>query len=96
MVDHLQVEVVYAPAPHIVDRVALDLPEGSTVGDAIERSGILSRHPEIDLNGRNRVGIYAKPVTLATPLRDRDRVEIYRPIVADPKEARKKRATKRL
>ena len=61
----------------------LDVPDGSTVEDAIHRSGLLAQFPEIDLN-RNRVGIFGKLVKLDTPLADGNRVEIYRPITADP------------
>jgi putative ubiquitin-RnfH superfamily antitoxin RatB of RatAB toxin-antitoxin module len=62
-----------------------------TAKDAIERSGILQRFPEIDL-ARNRIGIFGKVAKLDQVLRQGDRVEIYRPLIADPKEARKKRA----
>jgi putative ubiquitin-RnfH superfamily antitoxin RatB of RatAB toxin-antitoxin module len=61
----------------------LDVPEGSTVHDAILRSGLLEQFPEIDL-GRNAVGIFGKLVKLDTPLQEGNRVEIYRPITADP------------
>lgn len=61
----------------------LDVPEGSTVHDAIRRSGLLDQFPEIDL-GRNAVGIFGKIVKLDTPLEEGNRVEIYRPITADP------------
>lgn len=62
-----------------------------TVQQAIERSGILQRFPEIDLAGY-KVGIFGKSTRLDTLLSEGDRVEIYRPLIADPKEARKKRA----
>ncbi len=62
-----------------------------TVSQAIEQSGIIDRFPEIDL-AVNKVGVYGKAAKLDTPLMDGDRVEIYRPLIADPKEARKKRA----
>jgi putative ubiquitin-RnfH superfamily antitoxin RatB of RatAB toxin-antitoxin module len=61
------------------------------VRQAVEASGLLARHPQIDLS-RNKLGIYARLITLETPLRDRDRVEIYRPLLADPKEVRRQRA----
>jgi putative ubiquitin-RnfH superfamily antitoxin RatB of RatAB toxin-antitoxin module len=61
----------------------LDVPEGSTVQEAILRSGLLAQFPEIDLE-RNKVGIFGKIVRLDTPLEDGNRVEIYRPITADP------------
>jgi putative ubiquitin-RnfH superfamily antitoxin RatB of RatAB toxin-antitoxin module len=62
----------------------LEVAEGGTVRDAIERSGILVQMPELDLETR-KVGIYGKVVALDTPLRDGDRVEIYRAITCDPK-----------
>lgn len=64
---------------------------GMTVGEAIERSGILARFPEIDL-GVNKVGIFGKLTSLTQALASGDRVEIYPPLIADPKQARKERA----
>ena len=61
----------------------LDVPDGATVREAIERSGVLRQFPQIDL-GIQKVGIYSKVVKLDTPLRAGDRVEIYRPITCDP------------
>lgn len=90
MSETLTIEVIYplAEKQHVV---SLKLPEGSTVREAIEASGLLGKHPEIDLT-KNKVGIYAKLSKLDAILRDRDRVEIYRPLIADPKEVRKQRA----
>lgn len=88
----LRVEVVYA-LPAGEDCVALELPAGATALDALRASGILERHPEIDLR-RHRLGIYGKAVTAQAPLADGDRVEVYRPLVLDPKEARRRRALK--
>lgn len=86
----IQVEVVYAlPAQQPLLRV--QLAEGATVEDAIRASGVLEAHPEIDL-ARNKVGVFSKLVKLDEKVRDRDRVEIYRPLIADPKEVRRKRA----
>lgn len=68
----------------------LELPEGSTIGEAIEASGILRRFPSIDL-ARQKVGVYGKVKPLDAVLEDGDRVEIYRPIVADPKTVRRRR-----
>lgn len=85
------VEVVYALRER-QDVVPVKVPEGATAQDAIEASGLLAKHPEIDLSGANKVGIYAKLAPLSTVLRERDRVEIYRPLIADPKEVRRKRA----
>lgn len=86
----IQVEVVYAlPAVQPLMRVALV--EGATVGDAVRASGLLEAYPDIDL-AKNKVGIFSKLVKLDEKVRDRDRVEIYRPLLADPKEVRRKRA----
>jgi uncharacterized protein len=86
----LRVEVAYASPQRQVLR-ELTLPEGSTVADALRESGVAREFPEIDL-ATSRVGIYGREVTLAAPLRDRDRVEILRPLAADPKEFRRARA----
>jgi uncharacterized protein len=86
----LDIEVVYALAQH--QRVVrLALQEGACVVDAIRASGLLREFPEIDL-ARNTAGIWGKPVALDQVLRSRDRVEIYRPLLVDPKEARRVRA----
>lgn len=90
MADSLNVEVIYA-TPERQEVVSLALPEGSTAGQAIEASALLGKYPEIDLS-KNKIGIYAKLAKVDTTLRDRDRVEIYRPLIADPKEVRKQRA----
>jgi len=91
MSDSINVDVCYArrDAQEIVH---LRLPEGSTVQRAVEASGLLQKHPEIDLAKGNKLGIFAKLVKADTVLRDKDRVEIYRPLIADPKEVRRKRA----
>jgi hypothetical protein len=86
----VSVEVVYA-LPQQQTLLTVTLPEGATVEDAIRQSGILEKFPEIDL-ARNKVGIYSKLVKLDEKVRDKDRVEIYRPLIADPKEVRRKRA----
>jgi hypothetical protein len=86
----INVEVAYAlPAHQSLLRV--QLAEGATVEDAIRASGVLEAFPEIDL-ANNKVGIFSKLVKLDETLRDKDRVEIYRPLIADPKEVRRKRA----
>ena len=90
MAETIHVEVVYA-RPERQEIANLSLPTGSTAGQAIEASGLLKKYPEIDLT-RNKLGIYAKLAKPDTVLRDRDRVEIYRPLIADPKEVRKQRA----
>lgn len=90
MAETIHVEVVYALQGR-QEVVGVDLAAGSTVRQAIEASGLLPKYPEIDL-GKNKLGIYAKLAKPDTELRDRDRVEIYRPLIADPKEVRKQRA----
>ena len=90
MAETIAVEVVYA-LPEKQEVVAVHLPAGSTVVQAIEASGLLARFPEIDL-AKHKLGIYAKLAKVDTALRNRDRVEIYRPLIADPKEVRKQRA----
>ena len=85
------VEVVYA-LPERQTLIALEVPAGATVRDAIERSRIAARHPEIDPT-RCKVGIHGRVCTLQAPLRAGDRVEIYRPLLADIKEVRRQRAT---
>jgi putative ubiquitin-RnfH superfamily antitoxin RatB of RatAB toxin-antitoxin module len=72
----------------------LEVAPGTTIGQAIEASGVLAAFPEINLVTQP-VGIFAKKKTLDTVLREHDRVEIYRPLVADPKESRRKRAAKK-
>ncbi|MEM9100967.1 MAG: RnfH family protein [Pseudomonadota bacterium] len=86
------IEVAYA-LPDKQTLLALQVPEGTRVAEAIHLSGILDKHPEIDTQV-NKVGIFSKLAKLDTELRDKDRVEIYRPLIADPKEARRKRAEK--
>ena len=90
MAEMLKVEVCYA-LPDKQELVPLSLPAGATLQQAIEASGLLDKHPEIDVK-KNKFGIYAKLSKPDTVLRDRDRVEIYRPLIADPKEVRKQRA----
>ena len=84
------VEVAYA-LPYKQSLISIEIKNGSTLKEAIEASGILETFEQIDLT-KDRVGIFAKFATLDTILRDKDRVEIYRPLVADPKKARKDRA----
>lgn len=87
--DTLRVEVAYCPQPGVADVVALQVPAGALVSDALGASGMLERH---GLRAQDlRVGVWCKLRDLATVLRDRDRVEIYRPLTVDPKEARRMR-----
>lgn len=86
------IEVAYAtPEQQVI--VALELPEGATVETAINTSDLLARFPEIDLSA-TAVGIFGKLCELNQPLKAGDRVEIYRPLHNDPKEARRQRAAK--
>jgi putative ubiquitin-RnfH superfamily antitoxin RatB of RatAB toxin-antitoxin module len=88
--EEISVEVCYArPEAQVV--LALQVSRGTTLREAIEQSGILQRFPEIDL-ARNKVGIFGKLNKPDYVLRAGDRVEIYRPLIADPKEIRKQRA----
>ena len=86
----MRVEVVYA-LPQRQEMFSVELPAGATLRQAIEASGVLDKYPEIDL-AKNKLGVFAKLSKPDTPLRDGDRVEIYRPLIADPKEVRKQRA----
>lgn len=90
MAESISIEVVYALARQ-QDVIRLNLPAGSTVQQAIEASGLLARYPEIDLK-KNKLGVFAKLAKADTALRDKDRVEIYRPLIADPKAVRQARA----
>lgn len=89
----LRVEVVYALRDRQV-LLALEVEEGTTARQAVERSGILQRFPEIDL-ARAGLGIFGRVVSPETSLRDRDRVEIYRALISDPKDARREKAARR-
>lgn len=86
----IAVEVAFA-LPKQQDLLSIDIPRGATLRDAILHSGILERFPEIDLS-QNRVGVFGKLCNLDDVLRSGDRVEIYRTLIADPKEVRKQRA----
>ena len=88
----ISVEVAYATAEAQVI-VPLQAHPGITVEEAIRRSRIQERFAEIDLT-RQKVGIFSRPVELTQRLRHKDRVEIYRPLIADPKERRRRRAAR--
>lgn len=87
--ERLRIEVVYCPAPGQIDQVHLQLAAPSSVADALSASGVLERQ-RLSLEGL-RVGIWGKASELDAPLRDRDRIELYRPLIVDPKEARRQR-----
>ncbi len=87
--DEINVSVAYADPDQQV-WLRLKVPEGSTVRDAIQRSALLDRFPQIDLSGQ-KVGIFGRFVKLDNRLEEGDRVEIYRPIIADPKTVRRRK-----
>ena len=90
MSNEILVEVAYAlPQQQLI--VELMVPEGTTAEQAVLQSRILQKFPEIDL-AQNKLGIFGKLVKSDTVLRERDRVEIYRSLIADPKEVRRQRA----
>lgn len=86
----IAVVVAYSPAPRQVDQVSLSLPADATVADALRASGLLERHPEIEPS-RHKLGVWGKLRAPTDGLRDGDRVEVYRPLKIDPKEARRER-----
>jgi putative ubiquitin-RnfH superfamily antitoxin RatB of RatAB toxin-antitoxin module len=88
--DLIEVRVVYA-LPRTQTEVTLKVPVGTTAREAIARSGIAAKHSGVDWD-TVAVGIFGKRASLSTALREHDRVEIYRPLNADPKQARRKRA----
>lgn len=90
MAEMLNIEVCYA-LPAKQEMVRVKLPAGATLLQALEASGLLAKYPEIDLK-KNKFGVFAKLSKVDSVLRDQDRVEIYRPLIADPKEVRKQRA----
>lgn len=93
MADLLQVQICYAtPLCEIVRE--LNVQQGTTIEQALAQSGILSDIPGIDL-ALQPVGLYGKKRPLDTLLREHDRIEIYRPLVADPKQSRRRRAEKK-
>lgn len=90
MTDKIAIEVVYA----LSDKQTLlkhKVDAGTTALDAVKTSGILDKYPEIDI-ATTKMGIFGKLIKPDTVLREKDRVEIYRPLIADPKEVRRKRA----
>jgi putative ubiquitin-RnfH superfamily antitoxin RatB of RatAB toxin-antitoxin module len=88
--EQMEVEIVYAlPREQVV--IALHVETDTPVREAIERSGILKQFPEIDLD-RNKVGIFGKLTKLDAAPQPGDRIEIYRALIADPKESRRAKA----
>lgn len=90
MSNEILIEVAYAlPSRQII--LPVKVTTGTTAAQAVEASGVLQKFPEIDL-AKNKLGIFGKLVKMDTLLREHDRVEIYRPLIADPKQARRQRA----
>ena len=87
----ITIEVAYAlPQQQIIKTLLVD--KGTTVNQAIELSGLITKYPDIEIGKTNKIGIFGKLTKGDTVLREKDRVEIYRPLIADPKEIRRKRA----
>ncbi|MFZ5548160.1 MAG: RnfH family protein [Pseudomonadota bacterium] len=89
----LEVQVCYSPAPRRVDSVRLVLSPGSTVADALRASGLLERHG-LAIGESLSVGVWGRLRPLDSPIREGDRVEVYRGLQVDPKEARRQRYRK--
>lgn len=87
----IQIEVAYALAGEQC-LLTLNVDEGTTIQEAIQLSGLLEQYPGIDLGKTNKTGVFGKLAKLDRVLMSGDRVEIYRPLIADPKEVRRKRA----
>lgn len=88
--EHIVVEVAYAlPDEQLILEIEVDA--NCQVEEAIKRSGILERYPQIDLS-TDKVGIFGKMCKLNASLNHKDRIEIYRPLIADPKESRRQKA----
>ena len=86
----MQVEVVFSPAPRQVETIALDLPAGATLRDAVEASGLLAKHPHFSPQSLS-FSVWGRPQPAEHPLREGDRVELCRALQVDPKEARRLR-----
>jgi putative ubiquitin-RnfH superfamily antitoxin RatB of RatAB toxin-antitoxin module len=91
-ISNITVEVAYAlPGEQLI--LSLEINSDCTVEDAIKRSGILEAYPQIDLSS-DKIGVFGKMCKLTATLRHKDRVEIYRKLIADPKESRRQQAEK--
>ena len=86
----IEIEVACA-LPHRQVVVALSVPEGCSVGEAVARSGLPQQFPELDL-GQCKMGVFGSLRKPEDPVQAGDRVELYRPLIADPKQARRQRA----
>ena len=90
MADTLGIQVCYA-LPGVTTLIDLAVADGATLEQAIRQSGVITRHPDIDLE-HARIGVFGKLRKLTDLVRAGDRIEIYRPLQADPKESRRRRA----
>lgn len=90
----MRVELVWSPAPGDVQHRWLDLPPGATLGSALQGCAEFMAQQAQPLEAL-RIGIWGRVRPLATPLRERDRIEVYRPLTVDPKEARRLRYARR-
>lgn len=88
--DMMTIEVAYA-LPNKQTLLVVEVDKASTIKEAVLCSGILEKHPEIDISS-TKIGIFGKLKKMTEVVREMDRIEIYRPLIADPKEVRKKRA----
>jgi putative ubiquitin-RnfH superfamily antitoxin RatB of RatAB toxin-antitoxin module len=88
----VKVEVAYA-RPDRQCVITVEIAAGSTIEAAIRLSGILAEFPEIDLAAQ-KIGVFSKSCSLSDKIRGGDRIEIYRPLIIDPKEARRAKAKK--
>ena len=88
----IHVEVAYA-LPDEQQLISMHVDQGTTLEQAIRLSGILELHADIELGKTNKFGVFGKMAKADRVLKDGDRVEIYRPLIADPKEVRRKRAS---
>jgi len=89
----MKIEVAYAlPDQQVI--IPLQVEAGTTIEQAVQLSGIQAKFPEIDLE-ENKLGVFGKICKPDTPLKEQDRVEIYRKLIADPKESRRARAEKK-
>lgn len=86
----INIEVVYG-LPQEQTLLKVQVPSGTSLGEGVKLSGIMDKYPEIDLD-KGKFGIFGKLSKTDTELREQDRIEIYRPLLADPKEVRKRRA----
>lgn len=92
MSEMIEIEVVYG-LPHKQVLLSLPVPMGTCIEECIKLSGIVAHFPEIKPS-EAVVGIFSRPEKLETIIKAGERIEIYRPLTADPKEMRKKRAAK--